>query len=326
MTATATLSAAKTAFGIKAPIRRLLLGGVSLMVLTGASFAADLAAVKAPPALASSWAGFYLGVHAGYGWQKDDYSALEFVNPVQGFINGIRGQGGLYGAHAGYNWQFGRAIAGLEVDFSGSGIKGSNAVDRTFTAGPLTVVDHIGNDDRVKYLGSARARLGWLPADNVLLYGTAGPAWERVDTSFTESLVRSNGTSFGILDRFPFDKFGWVTGLGTEVTLGSPNWIGRIEYLHYAMGKLQTGTLTTVTARPDQISTAGSQNIDVVRAGVSYRFGEPARLSAVPYAKAPSLAGVPTWAGFYIGAHGGFGWGDHPQSAPVVVAGSPRLQ
>src|SRR6476660_1579212 len=37
--------------------------------------------------------------------------------------------------------------------------------------------------DDVKYLGSARARLGFLPVKNVLLYGTAGLAWERVEQS-----------------------------------------------------------------------------------------------------------------------------------------------
>lgn len=38
----------------------------------------------------------------------------------------------------------------------------------------------------------------------------------------------------------------------------------------------------------DQVTSgAGSQTIDVVRAGVSYKFGEPARIASVPYAKAP---------------------------------------
>ena len=77
--------------------------------------------------------------------------------------------------------------------------------------------------------------------------------------------------------------------------LGSPNWIGRIEYLHYDLG--QVATASTSTSITPNISTAGSQTIDVVRAGVSYKFGEPAKIASVPYAKAPIAAPPSTWAG-----------------------------
>ena len=317
--------AMKTAAQRYGTSRRLFLTGTSLMVLTGSALAADLPIAKAPPpAIAASWAGFYLGVHGGYGWKNDEFSqspASQLQNPQS--VNGIKSQGAVYGAQAGYNWQFGRVVTGLEIDFSATDIKGSNGV-REFIdlGGGFTAATSATLGENVKYLGSARARLGWLPSDNVLLYGTAGLAWERLDFTQTSSVILTPGPDMALIFfRNPMNKFGWVAGVGAEVMLGSPNWIGRLEYLHYDFGQVQDAA-SSVQAGVSIISTAGSQRIDVVRAGVSYKFGEAARLASVPYAKAPAAASpLSNWAGFYIGAHGGYGWGDSPYSVPATITG-----
>jgi opacity protein-like surface antigen len=225
----------------RAQLRQLFLAGTSLIALTGSALAADLPVAKAPPpAVIASWAGFYLGAHGGYGWKRDDFSELSnfFVTePLP--INGIRSKGAVYGAQAGYNWQFGPVVTGLEIDFSVTDIKGSNGVSQSLVIpgeGSASSSETLG--ENVKYLGSARARLGWLPAGNVLLYGTAGLAWERLDRTQDSSQVftpiePSGGGSQFSSTRSPTDKFGWVAGVGAEMMLGSPNWIGRVEYLHY---------------------------------------------------------------------------------------------
>jgi len=305
------------------PFRRSLLAGASLLVLAGPVAAADLPMVtKAlPPAVAASWAGFYLGVHGGYGWKQDDFSQSDnftFTAPQQ--LNGVKSQGAIYGGHAGYNWQFGRAVTGLELDFSATGIKGSNGISETTTlggGGTRTVTLSLA--ENVKYLGSARARLGGLPTDNVLLYGTAGLAWERLDST-SSNLLTDNPPAAPVTQllttKTAIDKFGWVAGVGAEMMLGSPNWIGRVEYLHYDFGQIQAASsFDRVGFRSDR-STAGSQTIDLVRAGVSYKFGEPVRTVRQAYAKAPGAAPLASWAGFYIGAHGGYAWGDDPFTAP----------
>jgi opacity protein-like surface antigen len=110
----------------------------------------------------------------GYGWKRDDFSepAAIFSTTPQA-INGIRSKGAVYGGQAGYNWQFGRVVTGLEIDFSVTDIKGSNGVsDSIVVPGIGSGSGSITLSENVKYLGSARARLGWLPASNVLLYGT----------------------------------------------------------------------------------------------------------------------------------------------------------
>ena len=80
------------------------------------------------PAIAtamSSWAGFYLGVHGGYGWGENKYSDPWSFTPLAS-ITGPSLKGAVYGGHAGYNWQFDRAVAGFELDFSGTDIKGTS--------------------------------------------------------------------------------------------------------------------------------------------------------------------------------------------------------
>ena len=302
---------------------RLFLTGTSLMALAGSALAADLPLVKAPPpAIAASWAGFYLGVHGGYGWKRDDFSVpANFDFQTDTRIDGIRSKGAVYGAQAGYNWQYGRAVTGLEIDFSASDIKGSNGAggSRVTSDFTLSSTDTLG--ERVRYLGSARARLGWLPTDKVLLYGTAGLAWERLDqTELTMLLPGPEGSSQQFL-RQPIDKFGWVAGVGAEVMLGSPNWIGRLEYLHYDLGQINTASSSGAIGGPAIVTTAGSQTIDVVRAGVSYKFGEPARVAPVAYTKAPVAAPLSSWAGFYLGGHGGYGWADDPGALPLALLG-----
>lgn len=302
--------------------RTLFLTGASLTILSGSALSADLPVKAPPPAVAASWAGFYLGVHGGYGWKQDDFSAseaLQLQRPQS--INGVRSQGAVYGGQAGYNWQFGRAVTGLEIDFSAADIKGSNGVTETTPFGGGTFTTSLSVNERVQYLGTARARLGWLPTDNVLLYGTAGLAWERLDVGAIQSQIVTPGGPSQIFNlRNPTDKFGWVAGVGAEVMLGSPNWIGRLEYLHYDMGQVQTSSTLIQAGGFTDISTAGSQHIEVVRAGVSYKFGETTRYASVPYAKAPAIsAPSDTWAGFYAGAHGGYGWGENPFFVPSAL-------
>src|SRR5215475_14249013 len=111
-------------------------GGIATLAAVvagaGAAGAADMAPVyKAPPpVILSDWAGFYIGVHGGYGWGHSTFPA-EFCPVVrvaeadviqQCPVKDIapRQKGGLFGGHAGYNWQYGQIVTGLEVDFDGA--------------------------------------------------------------------------------------------------------------------------------------------------------------------------------------------------------------
>jgi len=161
------------------------------------------------------------------------------------------------------------SISLMSSRFSGD----STPVVRNF-AGGITITDTESDD--VKYLGTARARLGGVPFANwdVLLYGTAGLAWERVNRIDSTLLVVPGTTQFATTTS-PRDHFGWVAGAGAEFRLGATNWIGRIEYLHYDFGTVEdTTAVSTTPATPGGTfaDSAGRQTIDVVRGGLSYKF------------------------------------------------------
>ena len=106
-----------------------------------------------------SWAGFYLGGHGGYAWKDNDFSkVLNFNTVAQAY--GIKSQGWLAGGHGGYNWQYGRVVTGLEIDFSFSGLNGNSATVVAPNGFP-GFTDTASLADRVKYLATSRARLGW---------------------------------------------------------------------------------------------------------------------------------------------------------------------
>jgi opacity protein-like surface antigen len=225
----------------------------------------------APAPCCDSWSGFYVGVHGGYGWKDNDFAEVIQTNPLL-TIGGIDSKGSVFGGQAGYNWQRGLIVGGLEIDFSHSNIKGNSApVIRNF-AGGLTITDIEGDD--VRYLGTARARLGFAPGaccSNFLVYGTAGLAWERVDRIDTERVVTPAVTQTAVT-RDPRDWFGWVAGVGAEAKLAGTGWVGRVEYLHYDFGTVEATTTVISTPGTSFSDTAGRQTIDVVRAGLSYKF------------------------------------------------------
>lgn len=105
----------------------------------------------------ASWAGPYLGVQLGYG----------FGGNVDAGGNEIDTDGVLGGVFGGWNFQNGQFVYGLEADVNGSGMKGSNA----------------GVEARSRVDGSVRARLGVAVTDDILVYGTAGGAAERLEVS-----------------------------------------------------------------------------------------------------------------------------------------------
>jgi outer membrane immunogenic protein len=222
-----------------------------------------------------SWKGFYIGIHGGYGWKNNDFR--EFLPglgvPDGIYVGGIDSKGGLYGGHAGLNWQHDAIVGGLELDLSSTSINGVSAPAFQNLGGGATITNTRADD--VKWLGSARARLGFAPGgccSNLLFYGTGGLAWERfTQTATTVQVFPPTTTTF--IQTTPNDRFGWVAGLGAEAKLAGTGWVGRIEYLHYAFGTSQTTFVITSSLPGNSFAeSAKDQTIDVIRAGLSYKF------------------------------------------------------
>ncbi|QFR32892.1 outer membrane protein [Ancylobacter sp. TS-1] len=129
-------------------MKSTILAGVSLAALLAVpAAAADLAykapAAYAPPPMAFTWTGFYIGANAGYGWGTADWSP-----DIDGFIGGLQ---------AGYNWQgAGPLVLGVETD--------------------IQYADVSSGIFSLDYFGTVRARIGYA-FDQVLVYGTGGLAY-----------------------------------------------------------------------------------------------------------------------------------------------------
>ena len=185
-------------------MKKLALGLITVVSLTNAVAAADLA-VKAPPMMVApfTWTGFYAGAHGGYGWSTSQ---------------GLDAKGGFGGAQIGYNYQTGSFVLGIEGDIAASDI--SQTVNGTTVLGiPFTAA--FTNDT----LASLRGRAG-IAYNTWLFYGTAGGGWGHDKIS-----VNTGGLPFSN-DAW---RSGWSAGAGIEWAV-APNWSTKLEYLHYGLG------------------------------------------------------------------------------------------
>jgi len=233
-------------------MRKVTLALAALLGTTALAAAADLpsrtyapAPVYAAPMF--TWTGFYVGVNAGYGGDKNTYSINGFGN-----IASITSGGFIGGGQIGYNYQFlGTSIvAGLEADIQGTGIEGK-----------VTVLG-FGLGTKLDYLGTVRARLGYAFADRALFYVTGGLAYGKVNTNVL-NLISFGGTNTG-----------WTAGAGVEYAL-TQNWSIKTEYLYVDLGKKTNLIVPGLSV--------GVKNTEhIVRAGLNYRFnwGAPAAVVA----------------------------------------------
>lgn len=269
------------------------LAGAALVVTATASTAADLTYKAPPPSQLASWNGAYGGVSAGYGSGHSDQTDNGVVvpaGPIAG--DGHYGvNGGFAGLTLGYNWQSGAVVFGLEGDYSFANIYGSSAV-----CGVPALFAHLCST-QLDAFGTLRGRVGYAMGANgwVLPYVTAGAAVGHL-RGF-DALIGAEGGAF---------RPGWTAGVGIEAKV-APNWSVKLEYLHIDFGAAPV--FEVIPGTPETVSFRA----DLVRAGVNYAFAAPA--PAKIYAKAPVVAQVVSWTGFYIGGDlGGVVQGGNGQS------------
>lgn len=204
--------------------------------------AADLArkqpVYKAPPMAVADWTGFYLGIAGGWGWSNTSQT-----NTVTGATTGgFNGDGGLIGGTAGYNWQSGNVVFGLEGDMSWARIEASTTNNCV-----------AGCNNRLDWLGTARARAGLLATPSTLAYVTGGAAFGGISSS----TAGASGDD---------TKAGWMVGGGVEQKFAGP-WSAKLEYLYTDLGRTDAYTVGATPVVNDYLRT------HVVRAGLNYQFG-----------------------------------------------------
>jgi outer membrane immunogenic protein len=275
----------------------------------------------APPVPYYSWSGFYLGGNIGYGVGIDRAQsnlAIFTATESSAGTTAVTPAGAIGGVQLGYNWQGGpNWLAGFEADFQGSAQKATSCILGCsfipgFTTQLLTVTQNLD------YFGTVRGRFGFVDRGN-LFYVTGGAAYGHVNQT-TGLVVSQNNAALSAAASTAETKLGWVVGAGMESSLGG-NWTARVEYLYMDLGNTATAVTATaptglIAGVPIPISLGASSSLhdNIVRAGLNYRFGQP----AAPANAYDAMAAVPppvfSWTGFYVGANVGYGFGnDHSQ-------------
>jgi outer membrane immunogenic protein len=255
------------------------------------AFAADMP-VKAPVyAPSHSWTGLYIGANAGYGYGNAPTSVVP--NAIESAVTldptgfscpsgncapsptGSRLNGFVGGGQIGYNFQFGNIVAGLETDLSFANLHKSDSAAGPFFIGGIfqTTVE-----TKINWYGTLRTRLGFLPTNNLLVYGTGGLAYGGVKTTVTafniapRNVCSPTGFSFCMTGSTGGTSTGWTIGAGMEYAL-SPAWTVKAEYLHIDLGN-RTLTTTDDPANPGgNLSATTSFKMDTVKLGVNYKLG-----------------------------------------------------
>lgn len=160
------------------------------MIACAPAIAADLAAApsyKAPVVAPApwNWTGFYVGAHAGYGWNDAKVSLVP--GATWGALGGewligngspaLHTSGALGGLQAGYNFQTANWVWGVEADFSFTGIKGGRSTGLLVPPPAAALADRsFTENDNVKWVSTFRGRLGYAAQPNLLIYATGGLA------------------------------------------------------------------------------------------------------------------------------------------------------
>jgi outer membrane immunogenic protein len=308
-------------------MKKLFLAGAAFAALiAGRAMAADLAApVYAVPVAPIAWSGLYVGLNAGGTWSSANDVTITTLpvrtfggiptilisdaGPAAASASGIPGLGRkagfIGGGQAGYNWQLGSFVAGVESDIQGVVGRGGGSLNRATGvalvgpgAAPSGVPSAAGTPDittfnaskNLDYLGTVRARFGYLASPALLAYATGGLAYGYVSGSagFTTCNPAYPGAglspTWGASNFFSSTRAGWALGGGLE-WMFAPSFTVKAEYLYYDLGSVSTelGTSGSVVlpgsvgagspwfTNASTVSTRYSGNI--LRVGLNYQLG-----------------------------------------------------
>ena len=274
--------------------RSAALTAVVFAGFTSAASAADLpskAPLTAQPPLVFSWTGFYVGANIGGGIASNSTDSVVLLSPnapSAGVTNPVSAQsfkhspaGVLGGGQIGYNWQTGNWVLGVEGDWDWTNQR-ETASTQNFLASTIVVAPaSIGFSDeqKIKWLATARARLGWA-RDSWLWYVTGGAAWGEVESNYALGVTGSATFAAGpAAASFNSTRSGWTVGGGVETSLawmGAPgNWSAKLEYLYVDLGTVTNTFTVPLTATPAAFySFTSNSHIrdNIIRVGLNYRF------------------------------------------------------
>lgn len=253
--------------------------GIATALVLAAGTNANASDYGAPPA-GSSWTGFYVGGALGAAWADQDVSDFDDSSALgSGKLNSEGLMGGLY---LGGSTSIGsNLLVGIEGDFSWADLKDSAKDLNRLPDGTVLALGGISWDHSVDWLASIRGRVGLAVTDRMLAYVTGGVAWMKIDYNALDRHAALGGQCPNCTQVSESrTESGGVVGGGLEWSL-NPHWALRGEYLHYVFEGKEARDIRD--AFPDEFTDFSFHgiNVDVVRAGVTYRFGAQAPIEAM---------------------------------------------
>ena len=257
------------------------------------ALAADLAATPLrgaffePPAPASTFEGFYLGGHGGWGStdfklsqqsKKDvqdilNYTSLAGFNPQNNVLIPDRdARSSVYGAFVGYNVRFDDVIVGVEGDYSRSDFNVNSTYSSLYyrvNSTPFNYDYHIDATAKAQItdLGTFRVRAGYVVGD-VMAFVTGGAALGHGMYGNTTTYLQANCNSVANASCVPTNYF--ATNRGKTKT--------DAFYGGYTLGAgLEANLVANLFVRGEyqwvRLQGAGADaNINIARGGLGARF------------------------------------------------------
>ncbi|MEW6452234.1 MAG: outer membrane protein [Pseudomonadota bacterium] len=221
----------------------------------------------AEPPRAFTWDGFYMGVHAGYGWGNNNWgpgSLLEeptsSTTPLSPKTGGILG-----GIQAGANFQMQNWVFGIEADvaFMKADARSNGVV---LIAGAPVAINVIGRS-QIDWLATFTGRFGYA-FDRSLIYAKGGVA----AAEFKDGLLLNAPSTPAIRDYGTKDgtRVGWTVGAGWEYAFAA-NWSAKVEYNYLDLGRT-TEVFNFSTAPTSSFQYDIERKVQILKAGVNYRF------------------------------------------------------
>lgn len=257
--------------------------GACAALLVGWLVAGSAFAEEPPASEGSTWSGFYGGLHFGYGWNAEEsqLETLLYGEPMSLESQDLEevpaeydidASGVLGGAQVGFNYQLDRFVLGLESDFAFTDMEGDTTESGSATSGgpPVTSNFLSRRSQSLKWFSTHRGRVGFLPAERLLLFATGGLAVGRHEDSMSLAFDSIGGTTFAGSETST--RVGWTVGGGVEYRFCT-NWSAKLEYLYFDLGESAMRGLDVVFPnQPFQTRSDFEHEAHIARIGVNYRF------------------------------------------------------
>lgn len=231
----------------------------------------------APTAAAWGWGGFYAGVNlgGGVGVNTGDYVtsqgfAQQLIDGTIPLTLGLKPRSvAAGGGQFGHNWENGTFLFGIEADIQASDIADSVTIIRQ-PAGVSSMTISTGHE-RLDWFGTARARLGIVPAGRAFYYITGGLAYGSVQSRANVCFPLFNGVCDGDFSgALKKTKIGYALGGGAEFKW-SDHWSLKLEYLYLDLGS-DTLRLTDPISPAESLTYRFEHRDHIVRVGLNYKL------------------------------------------------------